>query len=191
MLVGLFGCDSGKEPLKGDTDWQRRMNAMFKDASTSPLKDADRKSFTGLPFYKVDSSYIVKAHLRRTPESQFFQMKTTTGDTNMERVFGILTFTMEGKIQKLEVYQSEEVINSIDNRDYLFLPFLDKTNGEETYGGGRYLDLSIPEGDSLIIDFNKAYNPYCVYNENYSCPIVPRTNFVDAYITAGVKIRGK
>ncbi len=191
MLVGLFGCDSGKEPLIGDTDWQRRMNAMFKDASTSPLKDADRKSFTGLPFYKVDSSYIVKAHLRRTPESQFFQMKTTTGDTNMERVFGILTFTMEGKIQKLEVYQSEEVINSIDNRDYLFLPFLDKTNGEETYGGGRYLDLSIPEGDSLIIDFNKAYNPYCVYNENYSCPIVPRTNFVDAYITAGVKIRGK
>jgi uncharacterized protein (DUF1684 family) len=69
----------------------------------------------------------------------------------------------------------------------LFLPFLDNTNGDTTYGGGRYIDLRIPEGDTIEIDFNKAYNPYCAYNSRYSCPIVPRENYLDTNIEAGVK----
>ena len=68
-----------------------------------------------------------------------------------------------------------------------FLPFLDETNGETTYGGGRYIETRIPEGDVLTIDFNKAFNPYCAYNEKYSCPIVPRENYLRIAITAGVK----
>ena len=72
-------------------------------------------------------------------------------------------------------------------RDYLFLPFTDKTNGSETYTGGRYIDLSIPEGDTLEINFNKAYNPYCAYNPKYSCPIVPGVNALDTEVRAGVK----
>ena len=64
---------------------------------------------------------------------------------------------------------------------------VDNTNGEETYGGGRYIDLTIPEGDTLIIDFNKAYNPYCVYNKKYSCPLVPRQNYLRTKVRAGVK----
>ena len=75
--------------------------------------------------------------------------------------------------------------------DYLFLPFLDNTNGETSYGGGRYVEGRIPEGDILVIDFNKAYNPYCAYNEKYSCPIVPRENSVDENIEAGVKAYDK
>ena len=71
--------------------------------------------------------------------------------------------------------------------DYLFLPFTDKTNGEETYAGGRYIDLSIPEGDSITIDFNKAYNPYCAYNKKFSCPLVPSVNALDTKVLAGVK----
>jgi len=71
--------------------------------------------------------------------------------------------------------------------DYLFLPFTDATNGNETYGGGRYIDLSIPNGDQIVIDFNKAYNPYCTYNKKYSCPIVPSQNALDIEIFAGVK----
>jgi uncharacterized protein (DUF1684 family) len=71
--------------------------------------------------------------------------------------------------------------------DYLFLPFLDETNGFETYGGGRYLDLRIPVGDTIEIDFNTAYNPFCAYNEKYSCPIVPRENYLQTRIEAGVK----
>ncbi len=71
--------------------------------------------------------------------------------------------------------------------DYLFLPFLDETNGDESYGGGRYVEARIPAGDTLIINFNEAYNPYCAYNERYSCPIVPRANYINTRIKAGVK----
>ena len=70
--------------------------------------------------------------------------------------------------------------------DYLFLPFIDDTNGEESYGGGRYIDLRIPEGDTIVIDFNKSYNPYCAYNDKYSCPIVPRINYLALEVRAGV-----
>jgi len=72
-------------------------------------------------------------------------------------------------------------------RDYLFLPFTDLTNGEQTYMGGRYLDLSIPEGDTIVLDFNRAYNPYCVYNKKYSCPLVPPVNALNTKISAGIK----
>ena len=193
ILLGLFlllvlNCDSGKEPLLGETEWQREMNAAFKDASKSPLKDSDRKSFKGLPFFKFDSSYVVTAFLKRTPDSPFFKMKTTTDDVNMERVYGVLSFSLNGMDHELEVYQSEESLNSFNNTDYLFLPFLDDTNGETTYGGGRYIDLRIPQGDSIIINFNRAYNPYCVYNEDYSCPIVPRSNYLETSVEAGVKM---
>jgi uncharacterized protein (DUF1684 family) len=71
--------------------------------------------------------------------------------------------------------------------DYLFLPFLDDTNGETSYAGGRYLDLRIPKNDLIILDFNETYNPYCAYNERYSCPIVPRENYIPLKIEAGIK----
>jgi uncharacterized protein (DUF1684 family) len=71
--------------------------------------------------------------------------------------------------------------------DYLFLPFSDATNGNETYSGGRYIDLRIPTSDSVLIDFNKAYNPYCAYNPKYSCPIVPKQNRLPIPVRAGVK----
>ena len=74
-----------------------------------------------------------------------------------------------------------------DYEDYLFLPFLDETNGLESYGGGRYINVRIPEGDTMIIDFNKSYNPFCAYNDKYSCPIVPRENYLKTRIEAGVK----
>ncbi len=77
--------------------------------------------------------------------------------------FGIITINLQNKIYHLNAYQGEESMESTGNEDYLFLPFLDDTNGEESYAGGRYLDLIIPEGDSIVINFNQAYNPYCDY----------------------------
>ncbi|MBP7982432.1 MAG: DUF1684 domain-containing protein, partial [Kaistella sp.] len=71
--------------------------------------------------------------------------------------------------------------------DYLFLPFRDETNGKETYGGGKYIDLRIPDGNEIVIDFNQSYQPYCAYNAyDYSCPIVPEENFLPLRIEAGV-----
>jgi uncharacterized protein (DUF1684 family) len=87
----------------------------------------------------------------------------------------------------LAIYQNVDLVNTAGYEDYLFIPFKDLTNGEDTYGGGRYLDLKIPEGETILIDFNRAYNPYCAYNHNYSCPIPPFENHLKVKIEAGVK----
>jgi len=81
-------------------------------------------------------------------------------------------------------------MNNPEYKDYLFFPFTDLTNNASTYGGGRYIDLRIPQGNVIVLDFNKAYNPSCAYSPKYSCPIVPGENNIDVAITAGVKYEG-
>jgi len=187
ILITCSGCAQKKRPLKGDTEFQKQINAEYKDASTSPLKAKDRKYFEGLDFFKFDSTYVVKARLERTPNSEWFNMKTTTDRVSKERVFGVLYFELKGESRQLEIYQGADLMNKDGFENYLFLPFLDETNGLESYGGGRYLDARIPNGDHMILDFNTAYNPYCAYNDKYSCPIVPRKNFLKTRVEAGVK----
>lgn len=187
LLVCTVACAQDKQALSGETEWQKEMNADFKDASKSPLKKKDLKKFKGLDFFKFDSTFVVKAVLKRTPETKWFKMKTTTSRESEERVFGILMFELKGQSFQLNVYQGKELMTTEGYEDYLFLPFLDDTNGDTTYGGGRYIDLRIPEENEIEIDFNKAYNPYCAYNEKYSCPIVPRENYLPLKVEAGVK----
>ncbi|KJD34808.1 hypothetical protein PK35_02075 [Tamlana nanhaiensis] len=187
VLFCLTSCAQKKRFIKGETEFQKEINAEYKDASTSPLKKADRKAFEGLDFFKLDSSFVVNAKLDRTPDSKWFNMKTTTSRLSKERVFGVLHFELKGKAFQLNVYQGKDLMQEEGYEDYLFLPFLDETNGDTSYGGGRYIDLRIPAGDSVTIDFNKAYNPYCAYNDKYSCPIVPRVNYLRTKIEAGVK----
>lgn len=183
----MYSCGGEKVSLTGETEYQRTMNANFKDATMSPLTDEDRANFTGLDFFPFDYTYIVTAQLTRTPESTYFNMPTTTERVSKERVYGVVSFELNGVSMKLNVYQSLTAVESANNKNHLFLPFLDDTNGETTYGGGRYLDLSIPKGNTISIDFNKAYNPLCVYNEKYSCPIVPRVNYMPIEVNAGLK----
>jgi hypothetical protein len=184
VFLVLFNCKEGKRFSTTQSEFQTSLNALFKDASRSPLKPEDIKTFKGLSFFPVDSSFVVVSKLKRTNTSDFFEMKTSTTRLSKERVFGILSFTIKGLNYSLKVYQSESSV--LESSDYLFLPYLDATNGITTYGGGRYLDLKIPEGDSIWLDFNKSYNPYCVYNERYSCPIVPRENLLPIKVDAGV-----
>jgi uncharacterized protein (DUF1684 family) len=187
ILIGILACQN-KEPVVGDTAFQRKMNADFKDASKSPLTTKDLKNFKALDFFPYDSAFKVTASLERTPDSEWFMMTTTTDRVSKERVYGLLKFEIMGQAYQLNVYQGEEEMNTPGNEEFLFLPFLDLTNGDSTYGGGRYINLRIPEGDSIVVDFNEAYNPYCVYNEKYSCPIVPRENFLNLEVKAGLKM---
>ncbi|WP_299226059.1 DUF1684 domain-containing protein [uncultured Psychroserpens sp.] len=187
LLICTLSCAQEKTPVSGETQFQKNLNAEYKDATKSPLKAKDLKTFTGLDFFKFDSTYVVTASLERTPNTEWFNMKTTTSRVSPERIFGVLTFQLKGKTFQLNVYQGKETMDLEGYEDYLFLPFLDDTNGAESYGGGRYIDLRIPDGDSIEIDFNSAYNPYCAYNEVYSCPIVPRDNYLALEIKAGVK----
>ena len=202
LLLVIAGCGDGKkyhdeqstEVLESlDTDlasiieFQKKLNKEFSDPETSPLPDRYRKDFKGLDFFEPDTTYTVHATFLRTPDAMPFLMPTNTERMSMEVIFGIVTFQLKGNTYELEVYQNEELKSQEGLEDYLFLPFTDATNGEETYGGGRYIDLKIPEGDLMVIDFNKAYNPYCAYNKKYSCPLVPKQNSLDIEIFAGVK----
>ena len=187
LMVSTLGCAQDKRPITGETEFQREMNADFKDATKSPLKEKDRKKFKGLDFFKFDSTYVVTATFVRTPEEKVFKMKTTTNRLPEYVKYGNLSFELQGKSYQLNIYQNQNLITREGYEDYLFLPFLDDTNGDTSYGGGRYIDMRIPNGDEVIIDFNKAYNPYCAYNERYSCPIVPRENYLDLEVKAGVK----
>ncbi|MFT4611471.1 MAG: hypothetical protein ACJA1H_002618 [Glaciecola sp.] len=188
LFVSALSCAQDKVPVAGDTEFQREINSEYKDASKSPLKAKDLKTFKGLDFFKFDSTFVVKASFKRTPDEDVFKMKTTTTRLPEYVKYGIASFQINGKAYQLNIYQNQGLIKKEEYKDYLFLPFLDNTNGEESYGGGRYVDMSIPEGDTIDIDFNKAYNPYCAYNERYSCPIVPRENYLDVEVTAGVKV---
>ena len=191
FLSLIISCNSqDKRPLIGETVYQQKLNAVFKDASKSPLKNKDLKSFKGLDFFPVDSSYIIIASIEKTPDTPFLGMATNTEEKSYYRKFGILTFTLKGKEMQLTLYESlEESENSIFE-DYLFLPFTDETSGGDSYGGGRYMDVfksNINTNGTLELNFNNTYNPYCAYNDDYSCPLTPRDNHLSMEILAGVK----
>tara|TARA_B000000477_G_scaffold119338_1_gene119685 strand:- start:95 stop:697 length:603 start_codon:yes stop_codon:yes gene_type:complete len=190
LIVIIFSFSCREEKRYQDvnlTEYQRQVNNYFKDASVSPLKPKDLKNFQGLDFFEFDSIYVVKAKIEETKESLPFKMKTTTDIPADVRKYADLFFQISDKEFELSVYENLEYEGVEGYENYLFLPFLDETNENETYGGGRYLDLFLNGTDSIIIDFNKAYNPKCVYDENFSCPIVPRKNFLNTRIEAGVK----
>jgi len=131
--------------------------------------------------------YRVKAKFVRTPGSEPFEMPTTTDRKPIYEKYGVAHFEIKGKSYQLTIYQSLSSRQNPLYRNQLFLPFKDLTNGHKSYGGGRFINLTIPKDDSIIIDFNKSFNPYCAYNGKYSCPIVPKENHLQVVIPAGVK----
>ena len=187
FFLSFFSCIDEKVKITYETKFQKDLNIFFKDATTSPLKISDLKKFKSLPFFPLDSSFIVLAKFQRTPESEFFEMKTSTNRKTKERVYGILTFEIMELEYQLKVYQNQ--LSAQENKNDLLLPFIDNTNGFSTYGGGRYINLDIPKTNKLIIDFNKSYNPYCAYNDRYSCPLVPKDNYLPIDVKAGVKYK--
>ena len=167
--------------------FQNELTAHYADSLKSPLPKADLKDFHGLDFYAPDAKYFVIAKFKRTKKEKPFAMKTSTARLPMYVKYGEITFTLDGKEQKLNLYQNQDLKKKAAFEDFLFLPFSDLTSGNETYIGGRYLDVKVPKGDTMAIDFNQAYNPYCAYNHIYSCPIVPLENDLNIAIKAGVK----
>jgi len=167
--------------------FQKELNDSYKDPKESPLDPADLEKFKEHPFFPINLSYRVNAKLRVTPGTPVLHLKTSTSRLTNDRIYGYVEFTLRGKEFKLPVYQSAEAHRDPEYADYLFFPFTDLTNGDQTYGGGRYIDLHIPKGEDIVVDFNKAYNPYCAYSSRYSCPKVPAENQMDIEIPVGVK----
>ena len=176
-----------QKDLSSAEKFQVELNKSFADSLKSPLTKEDFKQFKGLDFFYINEKYIVEATFIRTKKEKPFGMKTTTSRTPLYKKYGELHFKIDDKAFKLNVYQNVDLNKKPGYEDYLFLPFSDLTCRKESYIGGRYVDMKIQKGKIWTIDFNKAYNPYCAYNYEYSCPIVPLENDLDIEILAGVK----
>ena len=180
-----------KESVFSDTSYiatikkeRQNKNLSFRSSEGSPLEEADRPSFDSLQYYAPDVIYRVDADYRVFTRTDTMQMPLTTGETEPYLKYAQATFNLDGQQNSLMLYLR---VNTPDSS--LFVPFNDKTNGTETYDGGRFLDIDKPEvnASTITIDFNKAYNPFCVYNYNYSCPIPPRVNRLNIPVLAGEK----
>ncbi len=155
------------------------------------VKEKDKNN---IHFFPVNETYRVQAKFERINEAPWFKMETSGKEKKTYKTYGILYFSLYNTPLKLYVYQSQQLMSTEKYADYLFIPFTDSTNGEESYENGRYLDLSIAdvENGRFIIDFNKAYNPYCAYiSDVYNCPVPPKENNVPVKIKAGEMKYGK
>ena len=149
---------------------QKELNDFYSNEEKSPLTQKDLKKFKGHDFFGIDENFKVVAKFERAVDAVPFLMKTSTDRLPTYEVYGVATFQLNGKTLQLNIYQNHRTRTMPQYRNHLFLPFTDLTNGDETYGGGRFIDLEIPEGDTIVIDFNKAYNPYCAYNKKVLMP---------------------
>jgi uncharacterized protein (DUF1684 family) len=182
-----WGQVSKKEIIRDNKEYREAMHKEFLDTAQTPLTAEGLADFKKLDFYPIRTKYRVVAKLTLTPDEVPFDMPRSKGNTGSYRKYGVAAFTIGKTECKLAVYQYMKLINDPAYKDDLFLPFADETNAIETYGSGRFLELKIPEGDELVIDFNKAFNPLCAYNHKYSCPIPPKENALPIEIKAGMK----
>lgn len=148
---------------------------------------ADQVQF--LDYFPVDKAYQVTADVTLLIGEETFKMPTYDGTSNPYKRYAILNFTLNNKPYQLTVYQSAALFQNPQYKNHLFLPFLDLTNGQESYSGGRYIDLSTEDiiNGKATIDFNTAYNPYCAYSNGYRCPVPPQENILETKIMAGEK----
>jgi uncharacterized protein (DUF1684 family) len=150
----------------------------FKTGHQSPLAAEQKQEFTGLKYYSENAALRLELPLERFAQPEQVLLATSTGDEREYWHIGQVRFTVDGKIATLQVYED----------DYgFFVPFVDATAPEETYGAGRYLEPHEVRSNILALDFNLAYNPYCAYNERWSCPLPPSANRLAVRIEAGEK----
>jgi len=161
------------------------LNKAFAHPETSILKAEYLTTFKELPYFPVNEKYRIKAKFIRIKNGKTFEMLTSTSRKPVYTVYGKLVFKIDDKTYELYLYKPKDPKPGYEN--WLFCPFTDLTNGEETYGGGRYLDFTTTDMKNPVIDFNMCYNPYCAYNDKYSCPVPPKENFLNLRIEAGVK----
>lgn len=194
IALGLFlflGCINSYSQVaswkKETLQFQKELNEHYSDTSKSPLADAQCMVFKAHHFFPARKKYCVMAKFVRTETESPFEMPTSSGITKTFVRYGVATFQLKGELYQLNIYQNLKLAATEEHKDYLFLPFTDATTGGLTYGGGRYIDLCIPKGDSIVINFNTAYNPYCAYSTGWNCPLVPTENDLPIEVRAGVK----
>jgi uncharacterized protein (DUF1684 family) len=182
LCVGLVGM------AQTGTAYVNNIKAYQKNYVTTHevVKGKDRNFFR---FYGADEKYKINCRFERSSDTTIIPMKTS-GTKIPQKDFvryGKLLFTIHDTTLQLTVFQSKSLPQTDEYKNLLFIPFADATSGDETYGTGRYIDISINDiiNNTVIIDFNKAYNPYCAYSTGYNCPIPPAENYLAVAVKAG------
>lgn len=168
--------------FNGIEQHRHQLDAYFKGSST-PLDDSLVANFKGINYFPVDTLFRVIARYETISNGNTFKFLATGEIADTYKTIGRLYFTIDSMDCTLDVYENLAV--KAKGESIYFIPFWDKTNGEATYSGGRYIDLKPIETESVVLDFNMAYQPYCFYNHAYSCPIPPAVNKLPVYINAG------
>jgi uncharacterized protein (DUF1684 family) len=166
-------------------EWRRERDQFFENHVRSPLTPQEKKNFKGLKYYPFHLQYVFVGPIERyilhinNPE-YYATFLTNKGTSKRYLRYGKFHFKLDGKEYTVEIYKS--ILS-----DALFIPFRDKTNGKESYGGGRYIDAEILPGYKMVLDFNMAYSPSCAYNEKFICVLPPEENTLNVEIRAGEK----
>ena len=160
-------------------DFRAEKDAFFKNHFQSPLSHEQKRDFNGLNYFPEDEALRLEVKAELLNDSKPMLMQTSTGGAQEYIRYGRFKIQVDGQETELTIYESEHGF---------FLPFVDSLAGTETYPAGRYLEPEALPGDRFLVDFNLAYNPYCAYNEMWSCPITPAENRVKVPIRAGEKL---
>jgi uncharacterized protein len=182
LLIFSFFSAAGQSPY---TDSLYQYQYTYK----KDLSEIIQSDTAYVRFYTPDPIYRVPAKVEVLKDQPFFGIRTSSGKPRQARKYARVTFVLNNKTYQLFAYQLGELLASKENRDHFFIPFLDEGSGEQNYGGGRYLDFTTHDvvNNTLMIDFNKAYNPYCAFVKGYQCPVPPRENTLAVVVEAGEK----
>jgi len=194
VLLCLFAIGYGtaqaqpsEEKLKEEIKtFQQDQNDHYLGRKSSPLTRKERRAFKGHHFYPIDLSYVVQARFVKFEKEDTIELMSSAGNTKYYAPYAKLFFKIGDTPCELTAYQSFKLRESNEYKDYLLLPFRDATSGETSYGGGRYLDILIPDGAEITLNFNLAYNPYCAYTAGYNCTIPPKENTLPVAIKSGL-----
>ena len=162
-------------------EFRAEKDAFFRDDPRSPLRPEQRSAFEGLAYFGENPDLVILAPLdtEGVDRAERIETPTTTGGERVYRRAGKVRFEVDGEPAELTLFSSPDMHD-------LFVPFRDATSGSETYGAGRYLEVDPPASDgTVVVDLNYAYNPYCAYNPDWSCPIPPAENRLTVAIRAG------
>lgn len=186
-VIIVYSVSSGsgdEEYLKAILEERREKNEFMKNSESSPFVEG-KSSFDSLKYFDPNPKYKVVADLEPVKNKKVWVLTTSTGEENRYLDYAWVEFALDETKNRLLIL---EVMDSGPTRGTLFLAFADGTSTKETYGAGRYLDIKkIPGATSITLDFNKAYNPYCAYVDNFSCPLPPKENIIGVRIEAGEK----
>lgn len=188
LLVAPAACSA---PPPDESLWLTRLeedralkDRFFREAPETPIRIERRGALLPLRYFDPDPLYRVPAALEVSPEQPIYEIPTSTGVIRPMQRVGVLEFALNGEPMRLSAL-AEAPVRSVES---LFIMFKDPTNEEDTYAGGRYLDLPRTASGLYDLDFNRAYNPYCYYNEEYDCPYPPRENWLTAPVPAGERL---